>query len=123
MNVPSQYTLPTINFIGGSTQELECLVMTHNGSKPFDLAGCTAFFSLIDYANATSVPQIYKEMEIKANESGVCNSLSVKLGSSDTMSLTGKFIYQISIHGKLGSVDNRQGIMLISGNINQNCSI
>lgn len=116
------YTLPTVNFIGGTTQELECCVMTHDGSNEYDLTGCTPYFSLINYVNKMSTPQVYKQRDITTGVNGINNVLRVKLSASDTVDLTGKFVYQISIHGRSGSVDNRQGIMYIASNINRHCS-
>lgn len=114
------YTLPTIDFIGGSTQEIECVVYAHDGIRPFDLTGCTAFFSLINYVNKAGSPLLYKEMQIEVGSNNTFNSLRLQLSAVDTINLVGKYIYQISIHDSFGNVDNRQGVMYINNNINRN---
>lgn len=121
MNISNPYTLPEINFIGGSTQEIDCSVYLPDGKKPFDLEGCSAYFSLIDCVNKHWRPIIYNEMKIEANESGILNVLRLQIKSAETIKLFGKYIYQISIHDSFGNIDNRQGIMLINNNINKNC--
>ena len=114
------YTLPTIEFIGGSTQEIECMVYIHDGSRPVDLTGCTAYFSLINYVDKAEIPLLYKKMKIEIGDKNTPNSLRLQLSDEDTINLAGKYIYQVSINDAFGNADNRQGIMHIDNNINRN---
>ena len=43
----SPYSLPTIDFVGGSTQELVFHTFFSQNKKPFDLSSCTASFALM----------------------------------------------------------------------------
>lgn len=122
----SPYTLPTIDFVGGSTQELVFHTYFAQGNKPFDLASCTASFSVINFVNKNGTPLISKEMDIGKGtdeEGAVSNILRVVLLPEDTVDLTGKFIYQISIKDISGEIEiPDQGIIRIANNINKKFS-
>lgn len=117
------YSLPTIDFVGGSTQELVFHTFFAQNKKPFDLSSCTASFALINFVNKSGEPLISKPMEIGKSEDGdetVTNILRVVLLPEDTVNLVGKFIYQISILDIAGEVEiPDQGIMRIANNINK----
>ena len=117
------FTLPEIDFIGGSTQELvfHCYSMKHE--KPIDLSFCTANFALVNFVNKSGDPLVEKEMEVCVdNDEGTANILKVVLSPKDTVSLNGKYIYQITIVDIEGAVDiPDQGIAYISKNINHAC--
>jgi hypothetical protein len=115
------YALPTVDFIGGSTQEIACSVRTSDGKRPFDVTGCTAYFSLINYVNKDGTPIIdKKKMQAELDSNDILSVLRTTLTSADTMQLTGKYIYQITILDTYGNIDVRQGIMYISHNIDRN---
>jgi hypothetical protein len=118
------YTLPTVEFVGGSTQELVFRVYRAVDQRLFDLYSCTANFSVINYVNKTGTAVISKKMTIGEEESGgetVSDLLRVTLDSSETAELTGKFIYQITIQDVSGEVEiPGQGILYIFHNINRN---
>lgn len=123
MNIPNPYTLPAIDFVGGSTQDLMFHCYFYLNKKPFDLFSCTANFSLINYVNKKGAPLVSKQMKISAAPSidgEICNVLSVTLEPSDTVDLVGKYIYQISIRDISGDVEiPKQGIIHIANNINK----
>lgn len=124
VNIPSIYTLPTIDFVGGATQELVFHCYFHENKRPFDLYQCTANFSLINYVNKNGTPRISKQMEIRqvgTEDGDIANILAVTLTSSDTVELEhGKYIYQITICGPNNTVDiPDQGIIYIVNNINK----
>lgn len=116
------YTLPTIYFVGGETQDLSFNMYFRNGKKPFNLDGCKTDFSIINFANKNGKPVLSKSMEsARSATSEVDNILNVKLLSSETVDLSGKYIYQIIIQDEAGDAEiPNQGIMFITNNINKN---
>lgn len=116
------YTLPQIDFVGGSTADLIFNVYwgTEN-PRPFGMVGCVANFAVIDYVNKTGTPIISKTMEVRLNaDDTFYNVLYVELKPSDTLDLFGKYIYQITIKDVDNSVDiPQQGILYIHNNINK----
>lgn len=123
MNIPNQYTLPNIFFVGGATQELAFRCYAFQHKRPFDLFSCTANFAIINYNNKNGTPRVSKEMEIRSEngvDGDVANILYVELEPSDTANLVGKFIYQITIRDISGEVEiPDQGIIHIANNINK----
>lgn len=115
------YTLPTIDFVGGETQDLAFNVYFHELDKPFSLAGCTANFSIVNYTNKMGAPILTKEMGSTYGSTAlVDNVLTVKLLPSETVNLYGKYIYQITIKDVEGNVEiPKQGILYITNNINK----
>ena len=96
----SPYSLPTIDFVGGSTQELVFHTFFSQNKKPFDLSSCIASFAVINFINKNGSPLITKTMQVDKSEDGdgtVTNVLRVVLQPEDTIDLVGKFIYQITI--------------------------
>lgn len=120
---PNPYTLPTIDFIGGSTQDLVFHCYFYVNKEPFDLSSCTANFSLINFVNKNGTPLVSKQMEIwtdRETEGAVRNILAVTLDPFDTVKLGGQYVYQITIKDISGEVDiPNQGIMRIINNINK----
>lgn len=123
MNIPNPYTLPAIDFVGGSTQDLVFHCYFYLNKQPFDLSSCTANFSLINFVNKNGEPLVSKQMTIRAesdDEGAIQNILTVTLTPSDTVKLAGKYIYQITIKDVSGEVDiPNQGTIHIVNNINK----
>ena len=72
------YTLPTIDFVGGETQELVFNAYSYQHKRPFSMIGCTANFSVVDFTNKKGTPILTKTMGILENASGsVFNILTV----------------------------------------------
>lgn len=115
------YTLPTIDFVGGETQDLAFHVYFHQNKKPFPLGGCTAKFAVVSYMNPTGKPVLNKDMGALPNADGTDgNTLTVTLRPEDTAYLAGKYIYQISIRDIDGDVEiPKQGILYIANNIHK----
>lgn len=119
-----QYSLPTIHFVAGSTQEFEFHVFSAIAHLPFDLKSCTANLSVVSSINKTGAPLISKSMEIVEDDSlgsdGMANILTATLHPYETVQLCGKYIYQISIRYISGEMDiPSQGVMYITQNINK----
>lgn len=117
-----QYELPEICFIGGGTQDIAFHAYFESNGRPFDLSSCTAELALINFVNNNGTPLLTKPMTVMGSGDGgesVNNVLLVTLQPSDTVGLSGKYIYQISIKDAKGDVEPpAQGIMLIKKNIN-----
>lgn len=117
----STYTLPTIDFVGGETQDLAFNVYFYKNKQPFSLTGCVCNFSIVSFTNKTGTPILTKPMESIYNEDVTSdNVLTVTLEPTDTVDLYGKYIYQIQIKDINGDVEiPKQGILYITNNINK----
>lgn len=117
----SPYVLPTIDFVGGSTQDFAFNIYHYMSRKPFSLGSCTANFSIVSFTNKTGEPIATKEMTAIYNNAGdIDNVLAVTLEPEDTVGLCGKYIYQIQIKDVDGDVEiPKQGLLYISNNINK----
>lgn len=111
----SPYALPTIDFVGGETQKLLFRLYHKTGKRPFDTEGCSCDFSIVSALNKTGEPIFSKQMEV-----GGGNVLQVKLLPEDTLTLSGRYIYQISIKDANGDTEiPKQGVLYITNNINK----
>ena len=106
------YVLPTIEFVGGETQELLFNMYFYQGKKPF---------SIVSFNNKNGSPILRKDMTVLENQDGTSlNVLSVELTPEETYKLSGKYIYQISIKDVSGNIEiPKQGLMYIINNINK----
>lgn len=124
VRLPDPYTLPAIDFVGGSTQDFVFHCYFFANKRPHELSSCTANFSIINFVNKNGEPLVSKQMEVGADpivDGEINNVLRVELTPSDTVNLpAGKYIYQITIRDASGSVDiPNQGIIHIINNINK----
>lgn len=117
----SPYTLPTIDFVGGETQDLLFNVYFYKNNQPFSLTGCTCNFAIVSFTNKTGVPILSKQMTSIFNDAGTSdNVLTVTLQPTETVDLCGKYIYQIIIKDINGDAEiPKQGILYITNNINK----
>lgn len=117
----SPYTLPTIDFVGGETQDLLFHAYFYQNKKPFGLMGSTSNFSIVDFMNKKGTTILSKPMDVLENADGSSfNILYVKLEPLETYELSGKYIYQITIKDVNGNVEiPKQGLMYITNNINK----
>lgn len=107
------YALPTISFVGGETQEIAFNVYSYAKNRPYDLEYSESKFSIISFTGRTSAPLV-RDMSYSGNK------LTVKLAPEDTVNLSGKYIYQITIVDDSGDVEiPKQGILYITNNINK----
>lgn len=119
MKLTSPYTLPELSIIGGSSQRLVFDVFYGDTGTPFNLDGCEAFFSLINFVNKNGTPIISKGMEKLSSTSFEDHVICVDLTPGETVDCFGKFIYQITIKDEDGNRDQAQGIMYIHKNIDK----
>lgn len=117
----SPYILPTIDFVGGETQDLAFNVYFYKEKKPFNLTGCDCNFSIVSFTNKMGTPILSKPMTAIYNDEGSANNvLTVTLKPSETVDLCGKYIYQIIIRDINGDAEiPKQGILYITNNINK----
>lgn len=116
------YTLPTIEFVGGEKQDFIFNLFFHSEDKPLIMYNVAAQFSVVSYLNKNGAAILTKAMAAVKDANGMfTNSLSVTLTPEDTVGLSGKFIYQITIRDKdTGTVEiPKQGIMLVINNIDK----
>lgn len=115
------YTLPELAFVGGSSEDL-IFHAYRDGiePKPFGLTGCTANFSIADYANKSGTPLVSKEMTIKMDSANVYeNIMTILLEPEDTIDLFGKYVYQITVKDPDAKADIRQGVLMIHKNVDK----
>jgi len=115
------FTLPEVTFVGGNTQEFKFHAYFYTDKSPHSLVGCDARFSVVSYLNRGGAAIITKTMTIEEDEEEEeYNILSVTLSASDTVNLSGKYVYQISIRGEDGKYEiPKHGVMNITGNIDK----
>ena len=105
-------TLPTISFIGGEKQDFS-ISMFLNNTESYDLSDCTAYFSLAEWINKANTV-ISKTMYVSKN------NLSIILESNETIDLSGKYIYQITIKKDTNTLPILcQGVVYITKNIDK----
>ena len=115
------YTLPTIDFVGGETQDLVFNLFFYKNKRTFSTTGVSANFAIVSFTNKMGTPILTKPMEGAFNDEGTINNvLTVTLEPSETVGLNGKYIYQIQIRDIDGDVEiPKQGILYITNNINK----
>lgn len=101
--------LPSIKIIGGSYRSFTFDVGTYDASTS------TATLTITDYINPNNAPVLTKACSISGAES---NIVTVALLPIETISLYGKYIYQISIVSDGGSGEPLQGLITITKNNN-----
>ena len=113
------YTLPPMSFVGGESQKIRFNLKTESGN-PFPASGCTAFLAILQYNNKGGTPVITKEIEFQSNADDILCAGIVELLPGDTVSLCGRYIYQITLLSSDGTIEiPGQGLMDIIENIHR----
>lgn len=115
----NNYVLPEWRFVGGETQTRIFTLYRMGGSVAYDIPNASIELSIVDFVHPKSTPTKLGVSEIQSDDDGVFCNVSVKLSPRDTVNLSGKFIYQLSIKDGLGNVSISKGIMYISENIDK----
>ena len=114
---PEIYTLPTISFVGGATQEIRFNLKDADG-EVFNATGCEASFAVSEYGKKDRLFTLTPSF--LSDASGVLSVMIVEVPSANTRNLDGKYIYQVTL---IDSQDNvgipNKGIMNISVNIDK----
>lgn len=63
MNMPTPFTLPTADIIGGSQTSLTFNALS-GGNRPYDASDCDVFFSLTPYMGVGETPVLQKQMDV-----------------------------------------------------------
>ena len=115
------YTLPEITFVAGERQTIVMNLWTPKpNAEPFNVNSCTINFSVINYSNKYGTPIISKICVIQNNEDNIPCIAITELLPLETVTLFGKYIYQITIVDIDGNTEiPNQGIIYIVNNINQ----
>lgn len=115
------YTLPEITFVAGEKQTILINLWTPKpNSIPFNANSCTINLSVINYSNKNGIAQISKLCSVRSNEEGIPCIAVVELLPKETLTMFGKYVYQVSIVDIDGNTEiPNQGIMYIVKNINQ----
>ena len=119
--IESVYTLPDISFVAGDSQTIRLSFFTPQPSaQPFNVNGCTIDFSIINYSNKNGIPVLSKTGVPIIDAASAHSVALVDLTALDTLTLYGKYIYQVSVIDPDGVTDiPNQGIIYITKNINQ----
>lgn len=113
-----QDTAPTIYEVGGGDITIEFdLTNRHDGST-YNADGCTAELAIADYIYRASTLHTY-EATLKADSNGVLSVASFVVPASDSVNLSGAYVYQVSIKDASGNIEPPiQGKMVICPSIN-----
>ena len=102
-------TMPEWDFVGGETQKRTFTIYKPSGIA-YDIPNGTASLAIVDFVNRDSYPLLEKQS---------CK-VAFSLSPSDTLSLFGKYIYQVTIKDGNGNASiPYQGIMVIARNIDR----
>lgn len=113
----SVYTLPELQFVGGSSKEIKLRLKMESGAF-YHGDSSTLFFSIVNYSNKTDIPLVHKTVSLTENEDGIYCIATILLEPEDTKYLAGKFVYQVTIVDEDGNSDiPNQGIIYIAKNI------
>ena len=116
---PEIYTLPTVSFVGGSTQEMRFRLKDRLGNI-IDATGFSGNFAVCDYRFKDSTYIFREDLDFINDENGVKSILRIKVNADNTRSMYGKYVYQITIKDAAGKYGiPNQGIFNITKNIDQ----
>lgn len=115
----NRYSLPELSFISGESQNLVFRLFTEQ-NQPVDAGDITCSLSAIPYGNINAVPVLTKSGVIVNAGGNEKAYIKVLLEPNDTISLSGKYIYQISLKDYLDNIELYQGILTIFHNVDKN---
>lgn len=116
---PEIYTLPTVSFVGGSTQDLRFRLKDRFGNI-IDAKDYTGNFAVCDYRFKDKDYLFREDLHFLIDETGITSILRIIINANNTRDKFGKFVYQITLkdaNGKIGIP--MQGILNITKNIDQ----
>ena len=115
-----RFDLQNEEMTGGTSKRLRLTLYTA-ARQPFNAADCEAVFHLTDLQNIASAPLLEKTCTLDTAVAAG-NVVTVHLKPEDTMSLSGKFIYQVTLTDRDGEADVLQGLLTIRPNCGQAAS-
>ena len=116
---PEIYTLPTLSFVGGSTQDIRFRLKDKSG-RIIDATDFTGNFAVCDYRYKDSKFLFNEPLSFISDENGIRSILRIVITAENTRDKYGKFVYQITLKDPAGryGIPN-QGILNITKNIDQ----
>lgn len=113
-----QFTLPEWDFVGGETQKRSFDLQKSNG-KFYDIPNGTARLTVVEFTNSDTAPVLQKETPVTANADGKACVVTFSLAASDTLTMAGKYIYQVTVKDGNGNAKHSQGRMIVTRNIDK----
>lgn len=115
----SLYSLPKWEFVGGASQNRSFTLLRESGIE-YNLPESTASLAVVEFVNPRSTPILTKQCPVYTNADGTYCEVIFKLSPSDTVSMSGKYIYQITIKDVNGNTSIPQrGYMIVAENIDK----
>ena len=112
-------TMPEWNFVGGETQKRTFTIYKPSGIA-YDIPNRTASLAIVDFVNRDSDPVLSKQSSMAVDGDGKSCKVAFTLDPSDTVSLFGKYLYQVTIKDGNGNASiPYHGIMVIARNIDR----
>lgn len=109
---------PTIYEVGGGDITIDFDLKNYHNGSAYNAENCTAQLAISDYLYRTT-PLLKYEAAIKADLNGVLSVASFVIPASDSVKLSGAYIYQVSIKDASGNFESpMQGKMVICPGIN-----
>ena len=111
--------MPEWNFVGGETQKRTFTIYKPSGIA-YDIPNGTASLAIVDFVNRDSEPILSKQSSVTVDDNGKSCKVAFTLDPSDTVSLFGKYLYQVTIKDGNGNASiPYHGSMVISRNIDR----
>lgn len=114
------YSLPDWDFIGGETQSRTFALYESDGMHVYDIPGAVGEMAVVDFVNQDTQTMFVKTATISNDDDGNTCFVTVSMDSSDTVSMSGKYIYQLTIKDVKENIIALRGIMRIYRNIDRN---
>lgn len=108
------YTLPYIEFVGGTHKILRINLKSDSGAA-YNATNHTATLALVRYENQDCIAHT-ESVTLTTDSGGVRSIAQVEFNSADTIGLSGRFIYQITITNSGGESEVFRGICTIFRN-------
>lgn len=113
----NQNVLPTDRMIAGTTRKLT-FSLYDDDKQQIDVSGMIARFSISNLANEANNPIVSKNCTMEILDGIQSGNVTVTLDRDDTLSLGGKYIYQVTIKNS-ETVSVLKGIMNIDNNFDK----
>lgn len=112
-------SLPDWDFVGGETQCRTFELYESDGMRVCDIPGAVCEMAVVDFINQDSQNRLLKSATITNDENGNTCFVTVSLSPSDTVSMSGKYLYQLTIKDAKGNITAPRGIMRVYKNIDR----
>ena len=107
----SGMSLPEYHMTAGESKRLT-IPIYNSAKKPIDAAGMTARLAISSFTDPDMSPFVIRQCQVASGEDGPA-VLFVELVPEDTISLSGKYIYQITGRDSAGDLGVMRGFLRI----------